>query len=429
MAITSSIQNFFAVIMDGTHPLIHFTYPCHPLITAFYRIMKTAISASNKPIGLLIIFLVFLTHLSSCTSHSPLSTQESEISTMEATTPPSTGLPAQLFYLDEGQIWKLKQDGQKTTQITQESISVDAFDFNPQSQKLVFLSGNQLFLVDAEGHEREILVEGQPLPPLNDDTIQLTFPEDSVNAIHSPLWSQDGSQIAFIADGLQVLDLSTNQTQTIWRNSIDSSTPVIVDRLLSWSPDGNFFLVSKSTFSPEYSHQRSLGLIRVGEYMVDLSDHTDLTFAWSPDSQYVYLADANHGSDRSLMQCNLIDVQCKLIAEFEPGIRYYHYAYPFVNEQSQLYVWLGTSQEFGEPPENFQLESTQPGYGRTSLRDDQFPIQAALWAHDGSGVIIVISKDTDNHPSGSMLWLTLQGDSSLYLPPSGATNLRWGFSE
>lgn len=348
---------------------------------------------------------------------------------MQATTPPSSKLPAHLYYLHEGQIWRLDQDGQDISQITQERIAIDAFDFNPHTQKFVFISGNQLFLADAEGHGRELLIDGQPLSSQSDDSTQQTDPEDSTAAIYSPLWSQDGNRIAFIADGLQVLDLSSNQMQTIWQNSMDSSTPVIIDRLLSWSPDGEFFLVSKSTTTLEKTQQMSLGLIRAGEYMADLSDHADLTCAWSPDGQYIYLADATHGSDRSLMQCNLSDVQCKLIAEFEPGIRYYHYAYPFVNDDNQLYVWLGTSQEFGETPEVFELVSTQPGFGRTRLREDQFPIQTALWALDGSGVIIVTSRDTDHHPTGSMFWLALRGDSALHLPPNGATNLRWGFAE
>jgi hypothetical protein len=282
--------------------------------------------------------------------------------------------------------------------------------------------------MDANGENRQVLRQGPPLPEITGDLARFNDIDHIGSAIHTPVWSPDGKHIAFIQNGLQRLDLDSSQVEHIWHQSITSSEPNIFESLLSWSPDGDHLLVSLYPYPLENLYQRKLFMLKLGEYLFDINDMTHGTsFAWSPNMEDIYLANAFAGSDRSLMRCNLASMQCALIAEFEPARWYYFYAFPFVKTDERLLVFMGSSDDYEKRPEAFHLVSLQSnGFGRNQLRDDGNIPQFALWSPNGDGVVITLDQEVDAFPAGSTLWLSTSNGPMIPLPMMNASNMRWG---
>lgn len=385
----------------------------------------------SKPIlsilGLLACVLV------ACNFSSRIPEQKSEptmmTSTAETPQEPLT-LPAPLYYLQDGQIWRLSVDMQTQQQITQETAPIDSFDISPASGMLAYICENSLIITNLEGGERQVLRTGPPLAPIADELARLNDMDQITSALHTPYWSPDGRQIAFIENGLQIFDLEANQAELIWSQSITSSEPHLFESVLGWSPDGEYLLVSQYTYPIEALGHRWLSVLQLGGPLyLEIAASTQGTSAWSPDMAYLFLANAAFGTDRSLMRCDPETMQCRMIAEFEPARWYYHYAYPFVTAEEHLLVFMGASDDPDLPPEAFKLISLRlDGYERRNMRSDGYILDSALWFPDGNSVLITLAQDAGRHTAGSLLWLSTEDVPAVPLPIMNASNLRWGFS-
>jgi hypothetical protein len=381
----------------------------------------------------LIIFGLLPCFLIACTLTALIPTQESEpkpemsVATAQRSQEPFS-LPVPLYYLQEGQIWRLDSDTQTPMQITQEDAPIDAFDISPANGMLALISENSLITTDPDGLDRQVLRVGGNLPTIADPLARLNNLAYIALAICSPHWSPDGRQIAFFENGLQVYDLETNQTKLIWAQSTTSNEPNLFESVFSWSPDGRYLLVSQYTYPIETLQQRWLSLLQVGGPLyLEIATATQSSFTWSPDMAYLFLANAAYGTESSLMRCDPETMQCRLIAEFEPARWYYHYAFPFVTADERLLVFMGASDDPDQPPEAFRLISLRlDGYERISLREDGYILDSALWSPDGDGVLITLAQASGAHPAGSLLWLSTDDVPAVPLPAVNANNLRWG---
>jgi dipeptidyl aminopeptidase/acylaminoacyl peptidase len=380
----------------------------------------------------LITLLLFSYLLTACTLASLKPEQESEAPIhMNATSSEPTqnlfSLPADLYYLQNGQIWLFSADAQTQQQVTHESAPIDAFDISPTSGMLAYITDNTLIITDADGSRRQVLRAGATLTPIPDELARLNHPDHITTAMRTPRWSPDGKQIAFIENGVQVFDLSRDQVQLIWSQSIESSEPMLFESLRSWSPDGKYLLVSQYRYPIETLYKRSLGVLQLGGPLYTIGASAQVTFAWDHGVTHLYLANALVGSEKSLMRCELQDMRCTMIAEFEPARWYYYYDHPFVTTDERLLVFMGASDDFSERPQTFNLISTRlDGYNRNKLRNDGYLLESALWSPNGDGVLIVLAQDAGEHTNGSMLWLDINDLPAQVIPVTGASNLRWG---
>ena len=388
---------------------------------------------STHPYRLLQCFGLLSCLLLACRLSSLTPKQESEPTPIMTTTtsavPQETfSLPAPLYYLSNGQIWRLSVDMQTQQQITGESTPIDSFDTTPASGMLVYTSSNSLIITDLDGSNRQVLRAGPVLTPIPDDLARLNDIDHITSAIRTPVWSPDGKQIAFVENGLQVFDLETNQVEQIWHQSLTSSEPYLVESALSWSPDGKHLLLSQYTYPIDTLGHRWLGVLELGgQLYMKIATATQASFAWSPNAADLYLANAAYGTDRSLMRCGLETMQCQLIAEFEPARWYYHYAYPFVTAEERLLVFMGASDDPDRTPETFSLINlSRDGFERTNLRSDGYFLDSAIWSLDGSGVLITLAQAANEHPAGSTLWLNTSDGPAIPLPMMNTSNLRWG---
>lgn len=388
----------------------------------------------------LIILGLLACCLAACILSSRIPTQEGE-TTPDMTTPISEtpqepfSLPAPLYYLQNGQIWRLSSDTQTQQQITDEPSPVEAFDFSPANGMLVYVSNNTLVIADRDGNSRRVLQEGPDLPIIPDKRTRLNDMNHITTAIRTPLWSQDGRQVAFIENGLKIIDLETNQVEIHLENFFTYGNQLVVEDLFSWSPNGRYFLISLYQHPLENLLHRGLILFEPGQPIQSgafrdgrhLEESGLLTYAWSPDSSQLFMADALFGWSSSLLRFEMADGDCFEIAEFVPARTYYFYAYPFVIDNENLMVFSGASQDPDEQPDIFNLYSiTSQGYGYLTLRSDGYRLKDALWSPDGEGVIITLAQAGGEYQGGAALWLSTDDRPAVALPMMNTSNMRWG---
>ncbi len=373
--------------------------------------------------------------LLACTTSNRISTQESQPTpnkTMiaEATPQALFSLPAPLYYLQDGQIWRLDPNAQTIIQVTFENVEVEAFDISPLDGSLAYISGNNLVISDPYGGHRKVLLSGMALPSNLDELARLNEMDHITQSLRSPYWSADGQKIAYIKNGLQVYNLEINQVEPIYLYPNNLHEQNLLANLLSWSPDGQYFLVSQYTYPTESLQQLRIGILTPDNYLYDLSESYLTTFAWNPESTLLLLANAAYGSPQALQICKLANMQCTLIAEYEPARWSYHYAYPFITTEDKVLVFMGTTNDGTQIPDTFKLISLDlDGNYRRNLRNDGYNLASALWSPDGDGVVIVLSEETGDFKAGSMLWLGITNTEPVSLPGMQGTNLRWDLSE
>ena len=130
----------------------------------------------------ILLMIVVLLALTACASPIDVDTSQPSSSDQVATivgatmqafstnTPEAimTETPAKLFrdalyYLgDGGHVFRLGRDGKTVTQITFETYPVTSYDVSPVDGSIAYVSSNQLILVNAEGSNRRVLVDGGP---------------------------------------------------------------------------------------------------------------------------------------------------------------------------------------------------------------------------------------------------------------------------
>ena len=130
------------------------------------------------------------------------------------------------------------EDGQTLQQITFEPLDVDAYDVSPADGRVAYITNNQLYLVDAAGAGRQLLIDGGPV----DDNNRWT------NSVGAPVWSPDGQTLAYSHGGLNFLSVGHRHRRArCWRiRSIRSPGFPIVKELYApraYSPDGSKLLI------------------------------------------------------------------------------------------------------------------------------------------------------------------------------------------
>ena len=342
-------------------------------------------------------------------------------------------LSAPLTFLRDGQIWRLPVGGSTAIQITREAEVVESFDVSPADGALVYVTGNKLIWADAQGGSRRELLAGPGLPPVRDTLAALNDPAHITGALRTPIWSPDGARVAYVQNGLTILTVATGAVERLWRNPPLPATSEVqlVESVLSWSPDGQHLLATTYPYPLGSLYSRQVALKAASSaYLLPLAEGAEITAAWSADSAMLYLANPTFGGTEALSRCTVSEGRCTFIGEAVPARSAAHYRYPHVAPSGDLYVWLGTTSDPAKLPERYQLSRLRPdGYGRTALRADSYPIAGALWAKDGSGVLIATEGASDKVPAGTLIWLPIDGSAAWQLPVSGASCLRWGAAD
>lgn len=78
---------------------------------------------------------------------------------------PVSLLPHSFYYLGTdatglSQVFRIERDGITQRQITVEPLTVDSYDVSLVDGSVAYISNNQLFMIDADGSGRRLLVDG-----------------------------------------------------------------------------------------------------------------------------------------------------------------------------------------------------------------------------------------------------------------------------
>src|SRR5215212_5151072 len=343
------------------------------------------------------------------------------------------GLPRSFYYLGSDsagltQVFRIERDGITQRQLTSESVSVNDYDVSLVDGSVAYVANNQLLLINADGSNRRVLVDGGVMDPNN----------PFISNVSSPVFSPDGQTLAYGYQGLQMYYFSTGDSDLIIENQIeDVGGGLFVPRELyspeRYSPDGSKLLITLGYYEGASSavyYPATNALVRLegGEGALICCDETE----WSADGSSVYAANPTMGMFSSgLWRVDAATGEVSTLIPGDAGGGNYNVAdEAYLAPDGQLYFLFATV----PAPEGIitrsplQIVRSAPDgvTGRTVLSTEDFQLlNEALWAPDATFLVAVISSTPEIYQGGQAKIVYLDGRPSVPLVPS-AQQMKWG---
>jgi hypothetical protein len=288
---------------------------------------------------------------------------------------------------------------------------------------VAYTSNNQLLLVEADGSDRLLLVDGGPLA--SDESY-------ATSRVGNVAWSPDGKTIAFGYGGLNFYALDTGAINKVLENRVDTTPGIAVLREgyspKEYAPDGSKLLINIGYYEGGvYALYYLSGntLIRSGENAVTCCEGS-----WTPDGSAYYAASPYLGMiSPGLWRINADGkVDTLLDGEF-PGPLEFAQA-PILGPDGQLYFFhysLPKAEDIANRTPLYMVRSETDGVtGRTNLYPEPFEnINEILWAPDASFAILAIAPLENIFQGGKAEIYYTDGSPSVPLVPF-AQDMRWG---
>ncbi|NUQ83996.1 MAG: PD40 domain-containing protein, partial [Anaerolineales bacterium] len=328
-------------------------------------------------------------------------TPDSSSSATPESESPSILLPRSLYYLgsdDAGlaQVFRMENDGETIAQLTFEPDPVEYYDVSSLDGSVVYLSNNQMLLIQADGSDRRILGDGGAVDENN----------PYLSKISNPVFSPDGQTIAYSHKGLNLYSVLTGASNLVIEDQWnDVGGGLFIPSELYWpegySLDGSKLLVtlgyyegaSTAVYYPASNALTRLSggegaIICCGDY--HLSDDGSVLYAASP-----HMGMFNAGLWRVDIASGV--VTALLSADFDSNPAEVA-DNPFLAPDGQLYFFYAsvpnTEGFIDRAPLQIVRSAPDGVTGRVVLRPETFPnMWEALWAPDAGFVIVTISKE------------------------------------
>ncbi len=352
-----------------------------------------------------------------------------------ATPATSTGLlPHDLYFLGKdnaglAQVFRLDRDGRTQNQVTLEPSDVGSYDVSLVDGSVVYVANNKVLLVNADGSNRRVLVDGGAVDP--NDPIQ--------DSISNPIFSPDAQTIAYGYKGLNLYTVSSGVSKLVLEKPVtDPITGAPRQGELYWpqkfSPDGAKILVTAAIPNSDGVTEMiySLGT----NTTVRLNSTDGALFCcgeeeWSHDSQSLYAASPTVGMFGSgLWRIDAATGAVTTLLPTDAGNGTFNLAdEPYLAPDGQLYFFFATTTS----PDGMVLRgplqvarAAPDGSGITILRQESFALlNEALWAPDASFVIAVSAPTADVYQGGQAELVYVDGKPKTTLI-SFARQLKWG---
>ncbi len=342
-------------------------------------------------------------------------------------------LPRSLYFLNADaaahlQIFRLEKDGRTLTQVTSEPADVKFYDVNQNDGRIVYISNNQMLLINPDGSGRTLLLEGGPQDVNN----------PFLTNIQSAVWSPNGETIAYGFGGLNLYAVATGVTNRVLENQTrDIGSGMIFPDELYWpdrySPDGTKLLITLGYYegaSAAVYYPASNSLVRLtgAEGALICCGEEQ----WSQDGSTFFAANPAMGMFSSgLWRVDASSGQVTTLLPGDPGNGTYNFAdAPFLGPDGQLYFFFANtpiSEEFFMNAPLQLVRSAADGVsGRTVLLPDLFTrMNEALWSTDASFVIVALPQNDQTYQGGQLEIVYVDGRPRILLVPFGR-DLKWG---
>lgn len=358
----------------------------------------------------------------------PVATGVPAAPTSNPTLPPPQDLPpvlpAPLYYLADGQIWRMERDGVNTRQITFESSAIAEFDLAALNNALVYAVGEgasrSIVVLDASGRT-ELFTGPASQPRIKPDGSAVLYRLDQPvpGLIIGEESTPTGVWLSYRSGGRP----SLVQADDPLPPSLDPAQEVYAYSPVSWSPVGAQFMLFGSNIA--------LAGLPGGQLLIKNQDtNTELELftcceeeVWSVDGSAITVTGGGPGPD---MRYGLWRIDPATGSEQDLLESQDDSLLPLVTAARQLadgavYAFVelapATDVTFDYPFEPTMQRIAADGT-LTQLRSERFRLQEALWATDASGAVVADSNPT-------LRWLPSDGSPARELAMFGS-NLRWG---
>jgi len=325
---------------------------------------------------------------------------------------PPTLLPRSLYYLAQdangmGQIYRLGRDGATITQITFEQEGVVNFEISPADGTIAYITQNSLITVNPRGENRQTLTQ--------DPNIGFQF-----------AWSPDGKMIAYGMKQVTLYNIVTGTNEVLPSDNDVDYFP------LSFSPDGRKLLVRKRVI-PSAPEARPILI-----YDFDSQTLTSLAggkpncfdgVSWNTrDEFFCYKHVFAGGSSLGLFRVNAVDGSVESLVFSDSCSPCMPVAALHLNVDGNLYYLY--AEVYGVNPTYPSLSlvrSKQDGItDRIALRPETFNVFNALWAPDGSSLLIVQNDGIKSIPTNLILVPIDPSLPIVTIMADAPYSLRWG---
>ncbi len=332
-------------------------------------------------------------------------------------------LPHPIYYISRqgsgSQIWRMSFDGKTLEQITNETSPVTGLDVSQINGTLAYVNNNQLILADAGGGNRRVLLSGQALL-VGSVTDRIT------KEISNPLWSPDGTSLAYGLNGINLINIKTNQSSSLISNIPppgSSVTPYQIFRPLAWSQDGKLLAAQLERDTGNSIFVIPTEASAGGKPIFPLDTLPCCQVSWSSDGHSLFVASpSSQNISAGLWQLDVTNGQLtNLIHGLDSNTNTYTYiAWPKQSSDGHLYYFYGQQSDSSSTPLTLQVSAPDQTAERSQLQSSgSFNYPQAIWAADASLVVV------DDPWNGSLE--LIKTDNSPIIPLAAAgTNLRWG---
>lgn len=318
-------------------------------------------------------------------------------------------LPAPLFYLESGALMRLEMDGLTRSQVVEPPVQ--CMDVSPRDGSLAYLVDDELILANARGGE----------------------PRTLLPIAGCPSWSPDGSLIAYILNGVKLVQVADGKVTTL-RNDLNVNGPEarVYSDLLGWSPFSNKFIARASLWE-SFS---TVAFDVPTSYRYGLPGNPDVT--WSRNGEYIYTGQAEYDCSASvppyLSKTNIVNEQSETILGGSPadlrGARA-----PFESSVGRLLFFGSRLAESvcasDAPPASVLVPAQMALDNPTQVQYDEAhalqQIQSVLWWHDGGLALVSLGDETSASTQSLAVVIARPFTSQplMHLVVNGS-NLRWG---
>jgi len=346
---------------------------------------------------------------------------------------PASLLPHSLYFLNNDnaglvQIYRLDREGEAVSQVTFEPARVDDYDVSLVDGSVVYVSNNQMFMVDASGANRRKLLEGGTIDENNPFLTRLS----------NPVLSPDGQTIAYGYKGLNFYSTATGQSNRVLEDQINVSEGYSFPGELYWpekyTADGSKLIITLgymegASAAIYYPNGNALVRLNGGEGAMICCGNTEL----AADGSAFYSASASIGMFNSgLWRVDSSTGAVTTIINGDAGNGTFNFASaPHPAPDGQLYYFYANQlglDEFGSSPPLQLVRSALDGVtGRTVLRPETYAnINEALWAPDASFVIIAEPPIQDVYYGGIPVLVYTDAQKGTIPLAEFAMDMKWG---